>query len=82
LHPPSSPHDNPALFTTLSLLFCGVQPQALPPPIINNINININNKGSKTKSEKFNYGAFFFVSWNWELDFFGAFWVGFWWVWV
>jgi hypothetical protein len=22
LHPPSSPHDNPALFTTLSLLFC------------------------------------------------------------
>src|SRR6266566_379904 len=32
--PPSSLHDNPALFTTLSLLFCGAPPlnQALPPP--------------------------------------------------
>jgi hypothetical protein len=32
--PPSSPHDNPALFTTLSLLFCDALPlnQALPLP--------------------------------------------------
>jgi hypothetical protein len=63
--PPSSPHDNPAPFTTLSLLFCDALPlnQALPlppshhfessgPPIIIISNISNNNNNINNNKDR------------------------------